>query len=144
MTERTEEQKLGQESISVVLGGKSYDIRPLAIRRSGEWRRKSMPLIGFLMSYSRLAKGEGPETSEAMEQATIELFTTKTDAILESFFEYGHDLPRDEIEESATDGEIIVAFLEVFNVFVAPLSVTAPLPPRATVTPQSGQLSSSS
>ncbi len=123
--ERTDMQKLGKEPITVILGGTEYDIPPLVIKYSGEWRRKSMPLIGFLMAYSRLAKAEGPETSVALQEATTELFTDKTDEIIESFFEYGHELPRDEIEENATDGEIIVAFMEVFDAFVSPLSATA-------------------
>ena len=127
MDPRTDMQKLTQEPITVTLGGKEYPIAPLVIKYSGEWRKKSMPLIAFLMSYSRLsaaAKAAGSNT-EALEAATTELFTDKTDEIIESFFEYGRDLPRPEIEETATDGEIIVAFLEVFDAFVSPLSATA-------------------
>ena len=121
--ERTENQILGKEGITVMLGGKEYEIHPLVIKYSGEWRKKSMPLIGFLMGYSRLA-AQGD--SVALQEAVTELFTIKTDEILDSFFEYGRELPRDEIEETATDGEIIRAFMEVFNAFVAPLSRTAP------------------
>ncbi len=135
--ERTENQILGKEGITVILGGKEYEIHPLVIKYSGEWRKKSMPLIGFLMGYSRLA-AQGD--SVALQEAVTELFTIKTDEILDSFFEYGRELPRNEIEETATDGEIIRAFMEVFNAFVAPLSRTAP----ATEMTPSEQLSSSS
>ncbi len=121
--DRTDTQKLGKEAITVMLGGKEYEIHPLVIKYSGEWRKRSMPLIGFLMGYSRLA-AQGD--SVALQEAVTELFTTKTDEILDSFFEYGRELPRNEIEETATDGEIIGAFMEVFNAFVAPLSRTAP------------------
>ncbi len=126
--ERTDMQKLGKEPITVILGGTEYDIPPLVIKYSGAWRKKSMPLIGFLMAYSRRAAamdaaGDGV-TSEALQEATTALFTEKTDEIINSFFEYGRELPRDEIEENATDGEIIVAFMEVFNAFVSPLSST--------------------
>ena len=60
-----------------------------------------------------------------MEDAVSELFTTKTDEILDSFFEYARELDRKEIEGIATDGEIITAFMEVFNAFVSPLSKPA-------------------
>ena len=118
---RTEEDKIVQAGIKVSLGGKEYAIAPLVIKYSGEWRKKALPLIGHLLQYSRLTKGKS--NSQEMEQAFTELFTTKTDEILASFFEYARDLPRDEIESNATDGEIILAFMEVFNAFVAPLSV---------------------
>ncbi len=118
---RTEGDKIVQAGIRVSLGGKEYTIAPLVIKYSGEWRKKALPLIGHLLQYSRLTKGKA--NSQEMEQAFTELFTTKTDEILDSFFEYARDLPRDEIENNATDGEIILAFMEVFNAFVAPLSV---------------------
>ena len=122
MTERTENQVVGQESISVVLGGKTHEIRPLVIRYSAEWRRKSVPLMSSLLGYSKLASSGVSDQLEGFEAAVLELFTTKTDEMLDSFFEYARDLDRKEIEEIATDGEVIVAFMEVFNAFVAPLS----------------------
>ena len=119
-TERTEEEKVTQSGIVVILGGEEHSIRPLVIRYSREWRKKSLPLISHLMKYSRLASEK--LVTEGMEQAVEELFTTKTDEILDSFFEFARDLDREKIENIATDGEIIVAFMEVFNAFVAPLS----------------------
>ena len=116
--ERTEEDKLTQAPLIVTLGGKKYEIAPLVIKYSREWRKTSLPLITYLIMYSR-------KSEDDMEDGIAELFTTKTDEIIESFFEYGKDLPRDEIEEIATDGEIIAAFLEVFNAFVSPLSEPA-------------------
>ena len=127
--ERTEEEKLTQAPLMVTLGGNQFKIAPLVIKYSGEWRKKSLPLIAFLIGYSRKSEDE-------MLDAITELFTTKTDEILASFFEYARDLKREEIELIATDGEIITAFLEVFNAFVSPLSkalVKSPVkktPPR--------------
>ena len=117
--DRTEEEKIAQAGITVILGGREYEIRPLVIRYSGEWRKKSIPLISFLIGYSH-------KTSEGLEEAITELFTTKTDEMIESFFEYARELNREEIEGIATDGDILLAFMEVFNAFVAPLSVTPP------------------
>ncbi len=120
--ERTEEDKLTQAGITVILGGKEYKIAPLVIKYSGEWRKKALPLIGHLLQYSRLVENKSSNSKE-VEQAFTELFTTRTDEILDCFFQYGRELRRDEIESTATDGEIILAFMEVFNAFVAPLSV---------------------
>ena len=122
MEERSEEDKLTQAPLIVTLGGKPFEVAPLVIKYSREWRKKSLPLIAFLVGYSRKSEDE-------MLDAITELFTTKTDEILDSFFEYARDLKREEIELIATDGEIITAFMEVFNAFVSPLSkavVTAP------------------
>jgi len=122
MEERSEEDKLTQAPLIVTLGGKPFEVAPLVIKYSREWRKKSLPLIAFLVGYSRKSEDE-------MLDAITDLFTTKTDEILDSFFEYARDLKREEIELIATDGEIITAFLEVFNAFVSPLSkavVTAP------------------
>lgn len=116
--ERTEEEKLTQAPLKVILGGKEFKIAPLVIKYSGEWRKKSLPLIQYLIGYSR-------KSQEDMEDAVAELFGTKTDEILDSFFEYARELNRSEIEEIATDGEIITAFMEVFNAFVSPLSQPA-------------------
>lgn len=112
---RTEEEKLTRAPIVVILGGNKYEIAPLVIKYSRDWRKKSIPLIGYLIGYA-----DSPKKN--LTEAITELFTTKTDEILDSFFEYARDLPRDEVEENATDGEIILAFLEVFNAFVSPFS----------------------
>ena len=118
MENRSEDDKVTQAELKVTLGSKEYGIAPLVIKYSREWRKKSMPLIAFLINYSR-------GSQEDMEDAVTELFGQKTDEIVESFFEYAKDLPREEIEENATEGEIIKAFMEVFNAFVSPLSEAA-------------------
>jgi len=135
---RTEEQKLLREGTVVILGGEEYKIRPLVTRYSGEWRKKSIPLITYLLAYEHLKDSQG--NTEEVRDFLNEFFTTKTDEIIDSFFEYARELDRDEIEGIATDGEIILAFMEVFNVFVAPLSVS----PVLKKTSQSQQPSSSS
>lgn len=124
--ERTEEDIVTQAGIKVILGGKEHIIAPLPIRYSREWRKKAMPLLSHLFQYSRLAPTGKIEDTRKLEEAFTELFTTKTDEILDSFFEFARDLDREEIEKVATDGEVILAFMEVFDVFVAPLSGVVP------------------
>jgi len=129
--ERTEEQKLLQEGTVVILGGEEVKIRPLVSRYSGEWRKKSIPLITSLLAYEHLKDTAG--NTEEVREFLNEFFTTKTDQIIDSFFEYARELKREEIDLIATDGEIITAFMEVFNVFVAPLSVS-PVPKPKKIT----------
>ena len=141
--ERTEEQKLLREGTVVILGGEEYRIRPLVSRYSGEWRKKSIPLITSLLAYEHLKDSKG--NTEELREFLNEFFTTKTDEIIDSFFEYARELDREEIEGIATDGEIITAFMEVFNVFVAPLSVSpAPKVKEEASPSQSGLPSNSS
>ncbi len=125
MSERTEDEKVAQSGIDVILGGKKYHIVPLVIKYSREWRKKAMPLIAHLLQYSRMAPEGSSSNTEEMEKAFTDLFTTKTDEMCDSFFEYARALDREEIEGIATEGEIILAFMEVFNAFVAPLSARA-------------------
>jgi hypothetical protein len=120
MPERTEEDKVLQTGIKVKLGGRDYEIRPLSIKYSSEWRKKSIPLIVHLMRFSQKNK------PEEMEKAISELFTVKLDEIIDSFLDYARDLDKEKIAETATDGEIMVAFMEVFNEFVAPFGKVPP------------------
>ena len=130
--ERSEEDKLTQKALKVTLGGKEFKIAPLVIKYSREWRKKSMPLIAFLINYSR-------KSEDDMEDAIQDLFGVKTDEIIDSFFEYARDLDREEIEGIATDGEIVLAFMEVFNKFVSPLSESAMKAPKKTTVKRRSQ-----
>ena len=49
--ERSEQEKLVRAPLKVTLGGKEFPIAPLVIKYSGEWRKKSLPLISFLIHY---------------------------------------------------------------------------------------------
>ncbi len=126
---RTEEEKLTQAPIMVTLGGKGYNIAPLVMKYSREWRKNALPLITYLVEYARKNDEQGLD-------AIGEFFTTKTDEIIESFFEYARELNREEIEGIALDGEIITAFMEVFHAFVSPLSKAAKKTPPKKASPR--------
>ena len=115
-TIRTEEDKLLQSGVKVIFGGVEYEVKPLPIRYSSAWRKKSIPLIQYFINLSNM----NTDASGAMEEAIGKLFTEKIDEIIESFFEYARELDRAAISEIATDGEIMTAFMEVFDAFVAP------------------------
>ena len=107
--ERTEEQKIIQEPVVVILGGEKYEIIPLVIREAAPWRRKFVGLFANVSAISSVTSDNPKEFTSAME----EMLLTKPDKLTDLFFEYTK-LNREEIEGKATTVEIINAFEEVF------------------------------
>ena len=120
MNERTEEQKLAQDAIVVILGGKEYDIKPLVIRESREWRKKVINLIAPLLKMSGVTMDTPDDFADALTQMTV----TMPDQVVGLFFDYSK-LDRDEIEGIATDAELAKAFEEVLKI-AFPLAESAP------------------
>ncbi len=110
--DRSEEDKLLQSPIIVVLGGKEYQIKPLVIRDSREWRKQVAKALGQLPKYISVTTDDADAFSRAMEAMLVEM----PDVVADLFFGYAQDLKRDEIEAVATDGELAVAFQEVIKV----------------------------
>lgn len=48
---RTEEDKILQNEILVILGGKEYKIKPLVIKESRKWRANFAKILGDLPQY---------------------------------------------------------------------------------------------
>jgi len=121
MEERTEEQKVFQEPIKVILGGRGYDVSPLVIKYSRPWRKKVISLISGLPKYAKASTDNPKEFADAINALMVE----SQDKIIDLFFEYARDLNRDEIEGMATESDIAVAFQVVMNL-AFPLSETLP------------------
>ena len=109
---RTEDQKITQAPIVVILGGKEYEIAPLVIRDSREWRKKVIALISPLPQMVNVKI----DTPEEFGQALTEMLITMSDQVVDLFFEYAKDLNREEIEGIATDAELRDAFGEVIKI----------------------------
>ena len=109
---RTEEQKLIQAPIVVILGGREYEIAPLVIKYSREWRKK---VIGLIAPLPALVKTTMDETAD-FENVFTQMMIVMPDQVLDLFFEYAKTLDRDEIEDIATDAEMAKAFEEVVKV----------------------------
>ena len=116
-TERTEEDKLTQSPILVILGGKEYPIRPLVIKESREWRRKLVVIFKKLPQYLKMTTDNPEGFSEALNEMLIEM----PDMVTDLFFSYAKDLDREEIESSATEEDLSKAFQEVIK-YAFPLS----------------------
>lgn len=121
MDQRTEEQKVFQEPIKVILGGREYEIKPLVIKYSRPWRKKVVDLVATLPKYAQVDTNKPDE----FEQAVKLLMVESQDTIIDLFFEYARKLNRGKIEEIATETELAVAFQVVMNL-AFPLSETLP------------------
>ncbi len=118
---RTEEEKVFQEPIKVILGGRDYEIKPLVIKYSRPWRKNVVELVATLPKYAQVDTNKPDEFEKAVKLLMVE----SQDAIIDLFFEYARDLDRDEIEEIATETEIAIAFQIVMGL-AFPLSETLP------------------
>lgn len=111
--ERTEEEIIGAVPVVVKLGGVEYSIPPLTIRKNREWRKKLASKID-----STIKKvGMGVQSDDVgafisgLKTALIDVPTTVADLL----FEYCPSLPRDVIEETALEPELVAAFREVWK-----------------------------
>jgi len=105
----TEEQKLCPAPIKVVLGGKEYEVKPLPIKESREWRAKVAEALGQLPNFAKVTSDDPDVLKQAMDAILMQI----PDTIADIFFAYAKDLPREEIEATATDAELAKAFGEV-------------------------------
>ena len=121
MAKRSEEDKITQSSITVILGEKEYHIKPLVIKDSREWRKKAIALVNPLPSMVKINTDDEEGFKEALETLLVKM----PDQVVELFFEYAKDLNRDQIESEATDAEMARAFQEVI-VVAFPLAQSAP------------------
>lgn len=103
MPERTEEQKLCQDPIVVVLGKTEYKIEPLTIKQSREWRKELVSLLQKLPT----------NPAVTTENSLGSLFQELPDLAADLFFSYARGLDREKIEGEATDAELEVAFVAV-------------------------------
>lgn len=121
MTERTEEQKVAQAPVVVILGGVEYSIAPLVIRDSRVWRQKVIKLIAPLPGLVNITTDDADGFGEALNQ----LLVIMPDQVVDLFFEYAKGLNREEIEGVATDAELRDAFAEVMKI-AFPLAEAVP------------------
>ena len=107
--ERTEEQKVLRAPIVVILGGNEYEIAPLVIRDSRQWRIKAVDALSSLPQYTKVTTDDAEQFGEALKAMLVVM----PDTVLDLFFEYAKELNREEIETVATDEEVAEAFRQV-------------------------------
>ncbi|MDV2988574.1 MAG: hypothetical protein P3T54_00210 [Dehalogenimonas sp.] len=106
---RTEEEKIIQAPLSVVLGGEEYEIKPLVIRDSRRWRKLVAEKLAELTKLAELDTKDGTAFVNAMTAML-------GDEAIDLFFAYAQELNREEIEAVANDAEIALAFKQVYEI----------------------------
>lgn len=115
---RSEEDKLTQSAIKVVLGGQTYEIRPLAIKYSMPWTKKVVDILMGVLPLTEVTSDD-PLWASSLEQIMV----ARPEKLIDLLFEYAHDLKREEIEEVATSVEIVAAFEGVMSLEAPLLSM---------------------
>lgn len=113
--ERTEEQKVLMEPITVRFGETDYDIPILPIKKSRAWRKQFYGAVGKLPNFT---EAEGIKSYEDLAAA---VFVAIPDAVIDLVFAYAFELNRDEIEDVATDTQMAEA-LRKFTEVAFPLA----------------------
>ena len=106
---RTEEEIVTQSPLTVILGGKKWDIPILNIRESKAWRKA---YTNAIVSPQRHMKTTSDDI-EKFEASLDAILCGMPDAVADLFFMYAKDLNREEIETIATDMELSEAFKAV-------------------------------
>jgi len=112
MAERTEEQKIVQAPLMLILGGRQYEVKPLVIRDSRAWRAKLAEMLGRLPQYA----GITTDTPDKFQGALDALLVAMPDQVIDLVFAYAKDLNREQIEAEATEAEIGEAFNQIMAV----------------------------
>ena len=108
---RTEEDKIVQAGIEVILGGNEYSIAPLVIKESREWRKRVVLLLSSLPAYAEVTTDTPDEFGEALNAMLVAM----PDKVTSLFFDYSK-LDREVIEATATDAELAKAFEQVIEI----------------------------
>ena len=110
--ERTEEQKVCQAPIKVMLGAQEYAIKPLVIRDARAWRGKLVEVLSRIPQHLSVTT----DTPERFSEAMTVLLVRNPDEVADLFFSYARDLPRADIEATATDAELAAAWEQLAEV----------------------------
>jgi len=94
---------------TVILGGQEYQIEALPVAESRKWRATLVEAMGRLPSFLNVSTADPAKFSEGVSG----LLGGMPDAVIDLFFNYARKLPREEIEQKATDAEIAVSFEQV-------------------------------
>ena len=114
---RDAEDVLMQAPLEVCLGGQNYEIKPLTIAKSREWRKLAAKEFGSmvaLLATKSVTQGEAQAAAET-------LALSFPDACLDLLCAYAPNLPRKKIEQEATEPEVARAFMEVIENLAFPL-----------------------
>jgi len=116
--ERTDDQILAR-SLTLWLGGQDYEVPVLPIAKSRVWRKRVMDFMAEATARSTTKIDDPVAFASAMSKHFLET----PEVVIDLVFDYAPNLPRDEIEAVATDGEIAKAFWEVLRTVRDPFAL---------------------
>jgi hypothetical protein len=110
--ERSEEDQMFMLPSKVRLGEMDYEIRPLPMRKSAEWRAKFTEEVHALGEHMKGDAASMDKFVGGLKFAFLK-FPAK---ISEMVFSYAPDLPREVIENEASDEQMASAFSVVLQI----------------------------
>lgn len=122
--ERSEDDILAKAPLRVLLGGKRYEINPLPILEQRKWRAYFFSLFeDVTRTFAAPAQPRGllarlwpRDDTTAFVKALRVALLGFPEKLADAFFAYAKELPREEIERTATEQELVAAFLRVWEV----------------------------
>ncbi|MGD0794952.1 MAG: hypothetical protein ABR958_05095 [Dehalococcoidales bacterium] len=108
-TKRTEDDKIAQAPLELILGGQKYLVKLLVIKESRAWRQK---LIKILAKIPKAITNNPDEFRETLNATLVVM----PDQIVDLVFDYARELNREEILAQASDMEMATAFWQIVEV----------------------------
>lgn len=112
MNKRTEDDKVTQAPLEVILGGKKYSVKLLVIKDSRQWRKEVTEGIASFSKYTQVTMDDTEKFGGAIKQ----MLSVMPDTVIDLVFKYAKDLDREFIESVATDAEMEIAFGQMVDV----------------------------
>jgi hypothetical protein len=111
--ERTEEEILLHQGVKVRLGKKSYDLKPLTMRKASAWRTGLSGVVNSILSE------EGAmETPQALRAAIVSSPAEMGEAVF-SYLDL-NEKERDVVLDTATEDQVMAAFFAVMAMAMRP------------------------
>jgi hypothetical protein len=105
-------------AITVTMGGEDYEIAALNMKASRTWRENFAQPLEKLIAAMRLSTEVELNDMAGVAQILALFQDTllhSVDLAVDALFAYAPHLPRETIEDNATDAEAMVAFVEVLK-----------------------------
>jgi hypothetical protein len=112
MAERTESEMLSRSPLKAQLGGKTYELKILTILKAQAWREAMFKEAADAIAVLSTEVVDMPILISGLNTVLLRF----PEKLLGLLFTYAPDLPREEIENSATEEELAIVLSAVMKV----------------------------
>jgi len=112
---RSEEQILTGTGGHVKLGNKTYEIKPLTMRKAMKWRQGLSPLLTAM-----LEKDGALDSRDGLRAAVVDSLQQMTDAVV-SYLDLD-EAEKEQLLDDATEEEVMGAFFAVMGLAFRPIT----------------------